>query len=71
VEEALPLLNKFVDDARLSGAKNLRIIHGKGTGALRMAILSWASGHLLIESAQEAHIDQGGAGATDLILKTN
>jgi DNA mismatch repair protein MutS2 len=71
VDEALPLLNKFVDDARLSGAKNLRIIHGKGTGALRMAIQSWASGHLLIESAQEAHIDQGGAGATDLILKTN
>lgn len=71
VEEALPVLNKFVDDARLSGVKNLRVIHGKGTGALRMAVLDWASGHLLIESAQEAHIDQGGAGATDLILKTN
>ncbi len=38
VEEALLELDKFLDDARLSGIGQLSVIHGKGTGALRSAV---------------------------------
>ncbi|MBQ3259119.1 MAG: endonuclease MutS2 [Clostridia bacterium] len=42
VEEALDAVDKFLDDARLSGIGQVTVIHGKGTGALRAAV----HGHL-------------------------
>ena len=38
VEEASGNLDKFIDDAVLAGIQNVRIVHGKGTGALRSAV---------------------------------
>ncbi len=38
VEEAVGNLDKFIDDAVLAGINNIRIVHGKGTGALRSAV---------------------------------
>ncbi len=38
VEEASGNLDKFIDDAVLAGITSIRIVHGKGTGALRSAV---------------------------------
>jgi DNA mismatch repair protein MutS2 len=38
VEEALANIDKFIDDAVLGGIQTIRIVHGKGTGALRSAV---------------------------------
>jgi DNA mismatch repair protein MutS2 len=38
VEEALPKVQKFLDKSMLSGMGSVRIIHGRGTGALRKAV---------------------------------
>ena len=37
-DDACFLLDKYIDDAKRAGVKSLRIIHGKGTGALRKAV---------------------------------
>ena len=38
IEEAIPTVDKGIDDALLAGLPELRIIHGKGTGALRAGL---------------------------------
>ena len=38
VDEAIAMLDKYLDDAYLSHLTNVRIVHGKGTGALRSAV---------------------------------
>ena len=38
VDEALEKLDKFLDDSVLAGVNSIRIVHGKGTGALRSAV---------------------------------
>ena len=37
-DEAIPLLDKYLDDAYLAHLPSVRIVHGKGTGALRNAV---------------------------------
>ncbi|HTC20072.1 MAG TPA: Smr/MutS family protein, partial [bacterium] len=69
VDQALPLVDKFLDDALLSGLPFVRIIHGKGTGALKEAIHK----HLPIQHPDVdfsmAEPSQGGAGVTVVKLK--
>ena len=69
VEEALGEVDKFLDDASLAGLNQVRILHGKGTGALREAIRKHILGLTIIESAKDAPVDQGGAGWTVIELK--
>ncbi|MER3399686.1 MAG: endonuclease MutS2 [Thermoflexus sp.] len=52
VEEALPLVEKFLDDAFLAGMPFVRIIHGKGTGALRRAIRERLRSHPHVEALE-------------------
>jgi DNA mismatch repair protein MutS2 len=63
-EEARDLLEKYLDDAFLAGLPSVRIIHGKGTGALRRAVEETLSVHPLVSEHRPGAAQEGGAGAT-------
>ena len=69
VEEALPLIDKFLDDAYLAGFKEVRIVHGVGTGILKKAVREHLRRSPLVESFREAPQEEGGSGATLVKLK--
>jgi DNA mismatch repair protein MutS2 len=62
--EARDLLEKYLDDAFMAGLTSVRIIHGKGTGALRRAVEEVLSGHPLVAEHRPGAPSEGGAGAT-------
>ncbi len=64
VEEMLPRLEKYLDDAYLGMLPWVRIIHGKGTGALRAAVRKELSKHPLVKSLREGEAGEGGEGVT-------
>jgi len=68
VEEALPVIDKAIDDAMLSGINRLRIVHGKGTGALKAGVVPYLKGHPMVKATQEAANEEGGAGVTIIEL---
>jgi len=68
VEEALAELDKYLDDASLAGLEEVRIIHGKGTGALREAVHSFLEEHRAVRSFHLADRTAGGEGATEVDL---
>ncbi len=71
VDQALPLLDKFLDDALLVNLPFVRIIHGKGTGALKEAIHKHLpAAHPAVEFTL-AESTQGGAGVTVIKFKKN
>jgi DNA mismatch repair protein MutS2 len=63
-DEARDLLEKYLDDAFLAGLPSVRIIHGKGTGALRRAVEELLSAHPLVADHRPGASSEGGAGAT-------
>ena len=63
VDEALNRVDNALNDASLDGASSVRLIHGKGTWALRIAIREYLSGHPLVISAQDGE-GAGGDGIT-------
>jgi DNA mismatch repair protein MutS2 len=68
-DEAVDLVDKFLDEVFLNGLTEVRIIHGHGTGALRRAIAELLTGHPHVARFKPAPQDQGGAGATIVELK--
>ena len=64
VEEALKRFETWLDAAWTAGLPFGRIIHGKGTGALRKAVRDRAKDHPLIAKVTEAHPGEGGSGVT-------
>jgi DNA mismatch repair protein MutS2 len=64
VDEALRSLDDYVNAAYLSGLPFGRIIHGKGTGALRKAVREMVDGHSLIAKVTSAPPKEGGEGVT-------
>ena len=64
VDEAVSALDKYMDDACLSGLKRVRIIHGKGTGALRKGIRSYLKILPYVKNISTADAGEGGDGAT-------
>ncbi len=63
-EEALSQFESYVDDAFRAGLPYVRIIHGKGTGALRAAIRDALRGHPLVKSYESGKPNEGGDGVT-------
>jgi len=63
VDEALSRVDEALNEAALDGSGSIRIIHGKGTGALRQAIREYLGGHPLVISAEEGE-GAGGDGIT-------
>jgi DNA mismatch repair protein MutS2 len=68
VQEALEVLDRYLDDASLAGLDQATIIHGLGTGALRDAVRDHASGHPLVKSWRAGGRGEGGDGATVVAL---
>ncbi|MCY4569818.1 MAG: endonuclease MutS2 [Candidatus Poribacteria bacterium] len=69
VKEALDLTDKYLDDAYLAGIPTVRILHGKGTGALRKAVHDELRGHPHVTKYQFAPLSQGGEGVTVVTFK--
>ncbi|SMC94567.1 endonuclease MutS2 [Sporomusa malonica] len=64
IEEAETILDKYIDDAILSGLNEVLIIHGKGTGALRKGVKAYLETHPYIKGIRIAELNEGGTGAT-------
>jgi DNA mismatch repair protein MutS2 len=63
-EEALAVLDRYLNDAAVAGIERLRIVHGKGTGALRVAVREALAKHPLVRAHESAGPSEGGDGAT-------
>ena len=64
VDEAIALLDKYLDDAYLTHLPSVRIVHGKGTGALRSAVQSHLKRQSYIKSFHLGEFGEGDAGVT-------
>jgi DNA mismatch repair protein MutS2 len=69
VEEALDRLEKFLDQAVVGDVRELRIVHGHGTGRLRRGIAAVLKDHPLVARFESAPENQGGGGATIVVLR--
>ena len=69
VEEALDKVDKYLDDAYLSSLAQVRIIHGKGTGALRSAVRDQLKHHRHVKTHYFGSFHEGGDGVTVVELK--
>jgi len=68
IEDAVPALEDYLDAAYMAGLPFVRIIHGKGTGALRVAIRDRLHGHPLVQHYQTGQPKEGGDGVTVVSL---
>jgi DNA mismatch repair protein MutS2 len=64
VDEALEQLDRYLHDAAMTGVPRARIVHGKGTGAIRRAVWDALAKHPLVNSFELATNEEGGAGVT-------
>lgn len=68
-DDAIAELDKYIDDAVISGLNSVRIVHGKGSGQLRKVIHNYLKKHPSVESFDLAEYGQGDAGVTIAVLK--
>ncbi|MBK6314655.1 MAG: Smr/MutS family protein [Blastocatellia bacterium] len=68
-DEAVDMLDKFLDEAFLGSLTGIRIIHGFGTGALKRAVTDVLKRHPHVASFAPAPSSQGGGGATLVELR--
>ncbi|MCX8116731.1 MAG: endonuclease MutS2 [Desulfobacterota bacterium] len=69
IDEALPLVDKFIDQALLHGKEKVQIIHGIGSGRLRAAIQRYLNEHRGVRQVSPADLRHGGAGVTVVELR--
>lgn len=68
VEESLTRLDRYLDQAMRAGLPEARIIHGKGTGALRRAVRDFLANHPLVRDYGGADYREGGEGVTVAVI---
>jgi len=68
-DEARDLVEQYLDHAFLAGLGRVRLVHGKGTGALRKAVRDLLAGHPLVDSFRDGEPSEGGTGATVAALR--
>lgn len=66
VDEAIPEVDRFLNDCFMAGISPVQIIHGKGTGKLRKGIREYLSGINFVREYREANPTNGGAGVTEV-----
>jgi DNA mismatch repair protein MutS2 len=64
VDDMLVELDRYLDTAYLAALPFVRIIHGKGTGALRQAVRDELRSHPLVGSFRTGDANEGGEGVT-------
>ena len=64
VDEALAELDKYLDDAYLAHLPSVRIVHGKGTGALRSAVQNYLRKNKTVKNYRQGEFGEGDAGVT-------
>lgn len=69
VDEALPKVDKTLDDAALADRRYLRVVHGHGQGKLRQAVAELLQGHPHVAAFRPAEAREGGAAVTVVELK--
>ena len=69
VEEVMPQLEQFIDNAILLGHGEIKILHGKGEGVLRNVVRDQLKKYKQVASAADEHVDRGGDGITVVVLK--
>lgn len=69
VNEALSVVDRYLDDAYLSGLSEVNIIHGKGTGALRTGVQDFLKRHPRVKGFRIGNYGEGDAGVTVVTLK--
>ena len=69
VDEAIPTLEKYLDDAYLSGVGTVRVVHGKGTGALRKGVHDFLKKHPHIRTFRLGVYGEGDSGVTIIEMK--
>jgi DNA mismatch repair protein MutS2 len=69
VEEVIPVITRFMDDAVLLSQGEVRILHGKGEGVLRKVIREYVKKLKSVSAFHDEHADRGGEGITIVKLK--
>jgi len=69
-EQVKDLVPEYLEECRRRGIYHVRIIHGKGTGALRRTVHSLLANNPHVLRFKTADLTAGGWGATEILLKT-
>ena len=67
-EEAISIIQEFIDEAIMFEVSQLRVLHGKGNGILKETIRSYLKSEPMVRSYKDEHVDFGGAGITVINL---
>jgi DNA mismatch repair protein MutS2 len=68
-EEAMEALDQYIDNACMAGISPVRVVHGKGTGALKKVVWDYLQGHAHVGSFRLGEDGEGGGGVTVVQLK--
>ena len=69
VDEAIPIVDKYLDDSYLAGLETVRIVHGKGTGKLRQGVHNFLKKHSHVKNFRIGTFGEGEMGVTVVELK--
>ena len=69
VDDAILVVDRYIDNAVLSGLTEINIIHGKGTGALRKGVQAYLKGHPCVKEFRDGVYGEGDNGVTMVKIK--